>query len=90
MDESIDKINVINNIDETSNSTTLTTSFEEILSPKEISPTVECPWMVGQLAWARVGNFPFWPCMVTIDPTARIYYKLKGKFFLKHMYFSFI
>lgn len=86
MDESIDEINITNNTDDASDSsTTLTASYEEILSPKEISPTVECSWIVGQLAWARVGNFPFWPCMVTVDPTSRIYYKLKGKF-LKLIY----
>ncbi|XP_011168629.2 zinc finger CW-type PWWP domain protein 1 [Solenopsis invicta] len=48
-------------------------SIEETPSPKVISPKIE--WMVGQLAWARVGNFPFWPCMVTYDPTAGIYHK---------------
>lgn len=89
MDESIGEINIVNNIDEVSDSSTTLNSIEGIPSPKVIGPDVECPWTVGQLAWARVGNFPFWPCMVTVDPTARIYYKLRGKF-LKFVYISFI
>lgn len=85
MDESIDEINIVNNIDEISDSSATLNSIEEIPSPKVIGPDVECPWAVGQLAWARVGNFPFWPCMVTVDPASRIYYKLRGKF-LKNIF----
>lgn len=87
MDESLEEINT-DNIDETSNSSMLI-SIEEIPSPKINSPDIECSWIVGQLAWARVGNFPFWPCMITVDPESRIYYKVKGKFF-KFMYIFFI
>ncbi|XP_018312439.1 histone-lysine N-methyltransferase NSD2 [Mycetomoellerius zeteki] len=75
MDESLEEINT-DNIDETSNSSMLI-SIEEIPSPKINSPDIECSWIVGQLAWARVGNFPFWPCMITVDPESRIYYKVK-------------
>ncbi|XP_011707268.1 PREDICTED: histone-lysine N-methyltransferase NSD2 isoform X2 [Wasmannia auropunctata] len=77
VDESIEEINVANNIDEVSDSSATLTSTEEFPSSRAISPTVECQWKVGQLAWARVGSFPFWPCMVTVDPTSRIYYKLR-------------
>lgn len=80
MDKNIGEINTVNNVDETSDSSTTLNSIEEIPSPKAISPASECSWMIGQLAWARVGNFPFWPCMVTVDPISRIYYKLRGKF----------
>lgn len=89
MDESIGEINTANSVDETSDSSATLNSLEEIPSPREIRPPIECPWMIGQLAWARVGNFPFWPCMVTVDPILRIHYKLKGKFF-KQIYVSFI
>jgi len=84
MDENIDELDptISNNIDEVSDSSTTLNSIEELPSPKVVSPTVECQWTVGQLAWARVGNFPFWPCMVTVDPTSRIYYKLRGKFLM--------
>lgn len=88
-DENIDEINIGNSVDEVSDSSTMLNSTEELPSPKAIGPNVECPWMVGQLAWARVGNFPFWPCMVTVDPASRIYYKLRGKF-LKLLYISLI
>ncbi|XP_077258296.1 nuclear receptor binding SET domain protein isoform X1 [Temnothorax americanus] len=74
MDENTSEIDVANNVDEV---VSLVTSIEEISSPKVISPVVECHWMLGELAWARVGNFPYWPCMVTDDPTTGQYYKLK-------------
>jgi len=87
MDESVEEINTDNHVDEVNNSSML--NIEEVPSPNIDSPNTECPWIIGQLAWARVGNFPFWPCMVTIDPESRIYYKMRGKFF-KSMYISFI
>lgn len=89
-DESIGEINVVNNTEETSDSSVTLNSIEETPSPspKAHDPNVECPWMVGQLAWARVGNFPFWPCMVTVDPVSKIHYKLRGKF-LKLILLSF-
>ncbi|KAG5332861.1 NSD2 methyltransferase, partial [Acromyrmex heyeri] len=76
MDESLEEINTDNNIDEGNNSSMLNI-MEEIPSPNIDNPNIECPWIIGQLAWARVGNFPFWPCMVTIDPESRIYYKMR-------------
>lgn len=79
--ESIDEINIANAIDETNDSSTISNSTEENPSSKVSSPTIECQWVVGQLAWARVGNFPFWPCLVTLDPVSMIYCKLKGTFF---------
>lgn len=81
--DSIDEINITNtitNIDEVNDSSTVSSSTEEDLSSKVSSPTIECQWVLGQLAWARVGNFPFWPCVVTLDPVSMIYHKLKGIF----------
>ncbi|KMQ92238.1 histone-lysine n-methyltransferase nsd2 [Lasius niger] len=75
--ESIDEINITNTIDEANGSSTVSSSTEEDLSSKVPSPTIECQWVVGQLAWARVGNFPYWPCVVTLDPNSMIYHKLK-------------
>jgi len=86
MDENIDEFNIANNIDKASNSFTLN-SIEKIPSSKVINP-VECHWMLGQLAWARIGNYPFWPCMVTDDPISRIYHKFKGKFLKSDVYFT--
>lgn len=72
--EKMDKVNC---------SSTVSNSLKEIL-PSKINHTNhnnECQWVIGQLAWARVGNFPFWPCVVTLDPISMIYHKLKGKCF---------
>lgn len=79
--ESIDEINIANTIDEANDSSTISNSTEENRSSKVSSPIIECQWVLGQLAWARVGNFPFWPCVVTLDPVSMIYHKLKCTFF---------
>ncbi|XP_012266706.2 histone-lysine N-methyltransferase NSD2 isoform X2 [Athalia rosae] len=40
---------------------------------------VECSWSLGQLAWARIGTFPFWPCVINSEPITMIYHKLINK-----------
>lgn len=45
----------------------------------ELEPVPGCEWMVGDLAWARVGNHPFWPCIVNIDPTLGIFTRIRSK-----------
>lgn len=75
--ESLHENNVSNNADEASDTST-NVNTEENLPSRAISP-MECSWAVGHLAWARVGNFPFWPCIVTPDPVSMIYYRFIGK-----------
>ncbi|XP_035729731.1 histone-lysine N-methyltransferase NSD2-like isoform X1 [Vespa mandarinia] len=76
--ENIDESNIVNDTDEASDSFSSSNSMEEIASPKFDNNTAQCNWSLGQLAWARVGNFPFWPCVVTLDPTSLIFYKYKA------------
>lgn len=33
---------------------------------------------VGDLVWAKVSGYPWWPCMVSADPLLHSYTKLKG------------
>ncbi|XP_020293467.1 histone-lysine N-methyltransferase NSD2 isoform X2 [Pseudomyrmex gracilis] len=79
--ESTDENNVGSSIkDEPVSSPVSTSMEEEISSEQAIVPNVcvvECPWVLGQLAWARVGNFPFWPCVVTLDPETMTYHKFR-------------
>ncbi|XP_015183838.1 PREDICTED: histone-lysine N-methyltransferase NSD2 isoform X1 [Polistes dominula] len=76
--ENVDESNIVNDGDEASDSFSSTNSMEEILSPKFDNTPAQSTWNLGQLAWARVGNFPFWPCVVTLDPTTLIFYKYKA------------
>ncbi|XP_043481484.1 histone-lysine N-methyltransferase NSD2-like [Leptopilina heterotoma] len=41
--------------------------------------SIKCPWILGQLAWARGSSYPFWPCVVTLDPTTLLYFKVQNK-----------
>ncbi|CAL1265238.1 unnamed protein product [Larinioides sclopetarius] len=34
--------------------------------PEDMFSTV---FFVGDLIWTKVGKYPFWPCMVTYDPS---------------------
>jgi len=83
--ESIDENNATSSLEIASS--TSNNVIEDVLSPK-VNPDVECNWIVGQLAWARVGNFPFWPCIVTFDPTTMTYHKLRSKFALFNFKFK--
>ncbi|CAG4970922.1 unnamed protein product [Colias eurytheme] len=37
----------------------------------------QCEYQVGDLAWARMGTYPFWPCMVTREPISLMFIKKK-------------
>ncbi|KAK7792725.1 hypothetical protein R5R35_005933 [Gryllus longicercus] len=41
------------------------------------SLTKEGGWSPGDLAWGRVGQHPFWPCIIAIDHVSGIYTKSK-------------
>lgn len=34
---------------------------------------------VGDLVWTKVSGYPWWPCMVTIDPEFNTHFKQKQK-----------
>jgi hypothetical protein len=38
-----------------------------------------CDWVIGDLAWARVSGYPFWPCMIALDPQQRVFTKMTGE-----------
>lgn len=35
---------------------------------------------VGDMVWAKMSGFPWWPCMVSIDPNSGNYTKVAGKY----------
>lgn len=39
----------------------------------------KCMYQVGDLAWSRVGTYPFWPCIVTRDPFSETFVRKKSK-----------
>lgn len=76
--ESIAENNVSNNTDEASDTSASINNTEENPPSRANSP-MECSWVAGHLAWARFGNFPFWPCIVTLDPNSLKYHKFIGE-----------
>ncbi|XP_048264337.1 histone-lysine N-methyltransferase NSD2 isoform X3 [Bombus terrestris] len=74
--DSTDENNTVNDMDDTSDSST-SLSIMEDTTPKLVDSPIQCNWILGQLAWARVGNFPFWPCVVTLDPVLMVYHRLR-------------
>lgn len=55
------------------------TSPAENMPPAQVGPVPGCEWMVGDLAWARVGGHPYWPCVIAVDPELNIFTKTSGK-----------
>lgn len=41
----------------------------------------KCLFQVGDLAWARMGTYPFWPCIITREPVSDMFVRKKCKFF---------
>ncbi|CAK1594383.1 unnamed protein product [Parnassius mnemosyne] len=48
------------------------------LSKSEIfEMEAKCEYQVGDLAWARMGTYPFWPCIISRDPISGTFVKKK-------------
>lgn len=59
------------------------TSEDVFICSRDILTTVppqEGDYMVGDLVWSKLQGYPWWPCMVSIDPTTGLYCKLGGEF----------
>ncbi|CAG2100211.1 unnamed protein product [Medioppia subpectinata] len=41
-------------------------------------PPQEGDYCVGDLIWAKVSGYPWWPCMVSLDPITALYSKVSG------------
>lgn len=37
-------------------------------------------WSVGQLTWAHISHYPYWPCIITLEPNTDIFTKKKSKY----------
>ncbi|XP_023951571.2 putative histone-lysine N-methyltransferase 1 [Bicyclus anynana] len=54
-----------------------------VLSKNELFELeAQCEYQVGDLVWARMGTYPFWPCIITKDPLSGTFVKKKlfGRF----------
>ncbi|KAJ6223683.1 hypothetical protein RDWZM_002228 [Blomia tropicalis] len=51
-------------------------------------PTKEGSYGVGDLIWAKMTGYPWWPCIISIDPETGNYCRISGKciFILKLLY----
>uniref|UniRef100_A0A8C6LS78 Nuclear receptor binding SET domain protein 2 n=1 Tax=Nothobranchius furzeri TaxID=105023 RepID=A0A8C6LS78_NOTFU len=52
--------------------------LELVEQSKEESP-LQASFSVGDLIWAKVSGYPWWPCMVTTDPEFSVHIKQKQK-----------
>ncbi|XP_054168749.1 histone-lysine N-methyltransferase NSD2-like [Oppia nitens] len=41
-------------------------------------PQQEGDYCVGDLIWAKVSGYPWWPCMISLDPIYALYSKISG------------
>uniref|UniRef100_A0A8C2KXI0 Nuclear receptor binding SET domain protein 2 n=1 Tax=Cyprinus carpio TaxID=7962 RepID=A0A8C2KXI0_CYPCA len=47
------------------------------LSGTETQPRVQ--FSVGDVIWAKVSGYPWWPCIITTDPEINMHFRSKGK-----------
>ena len=50
-----------------------TLSKDNVLESGKLEIELPCKYVAGELAWARVGTAPFWPCTFTYDPDLKIH-----------------
>ncbi|XP_077293329.1 nuclear receptor binding SET domain protein [Arctopsyche grandis] len=50
---------------------------EENVNSLFLADELACGWVVGELAWARVGAHPLWPCLITRDPVNDMFVRKK-------------
>lgn len=54
-------------------------NFKDRLTLTTIPPKDEgALFAVGDLIWAKMTGYPWWPCLVSIDPESGHYYKISG------------
>lgn len=44
-----------------------------VVDGEDLENEIPCNYLAGELAWARVGTAPFWPCTITYDPDLKIH-----------------
>lgn len=42
-------------------------------------------YKIGDIIWARIGKYPFWPSVVCNDPESRTFIKEYSKYFITHL-----
>lgn len=48
--------------------------------PSVITSTGSCQeYEIGDLVWAKVGTYPWWPCMVSSDPQSNVHIRLNTR-----------
>ncbi|XP_025406749.1 uncharacterized protein LOC112680773 isoform X2 [Sipha flava] len=52
---------------------------------KSIINNQNLDYKIGDIVWARIGKYPFWPSVVCVDPTSNTY--IKDKKFMIHVRF---
>lgn len=48
----------------------------------------KCLFQVGDLAWARMGTYPFWPCIITREPVSGMFVRKKCKYIYLLIFFT--
>ncbi|PSN42109.1 hypothetical protein C0J52_02967 [Blattella germanica] len=46
---------------------------DAVKSPSKNGDEPNCSWKPGDLAWARVSGYPYWPCMIALEPGSEVF-----------------
>lgn len=66
-----------------------TTVAPNLSKSEQFEREANCKYQVGDLAWSRVGTYPFWPCIITRDPFSGCFVKKKRKCACIFLIFAF-
>lgn len=53
-----------------------------LATAKKPSETRRARWQEGDLLWAKIRGYPFWPAMVSRDPFSNLFTKALGEYII--------
>ncbi|XP_022183535.1 probable histone-lysine N-methyltransferase Mes-4 isoform X2 [Myzus persicae] len=55
--------------------------FDSLLDKPASTSTKQIEdYKIGDIVWAKIGKYPYWPSIICVDPTLNIHYKEKKRF----------
>lgn len=81
-------VSIVKTLDFDSKSKRKDREHTTVLSKSELFDLeAKCEYQVGDLAWARMGTYPFWPCIITRDPDTNMFVRKKCKYKSTHFHY---
>lgn len=52
---------------------------DDCMQVDKAAPSMCVEYEIGDLVWAKVGTYPWWPCMVSSDPQLKVHTRINTR-----------